>query len=83
MVSFSVPPRDRVDAAPIKTPGSMIRATPNQQLTVAASQSERRYATGTARPLEGVPILVGDLIDTRDIETRYGSAIYHWLMRLR
>lgn len=42
----------------------------------AAAESGRRYATGTARPLEGLPIGVKDLIDTRGIETRYGSAAY-------
>ncbi|MGO7018454.1 amidase family protein [Rhizobium leguminosarum] len=54
----------------------MIYSAPSRQLRVAASQSELRYARGTARPLEGVPILVGDLIDTKDIETRYGSTIF-------
>jgi aspartyl-tRNA(Asn)/glutamyl-tRNA(Gln) amidotransferase subunit A len=42
----------------------------------AAEDSDRRYAAGRQRPLEGLPIAVKDLIDTRGIETRYGSAAY-------
>ncbi|MFS2162617.1 amidase [Variovorax sp. Varisp62] len=42
----------------------------------AVVESERRYAQGRQRPLEGLAIGVKDLIDTRDIETRYGSAAY-------
>jgi len=42
----------------------------------AALESERRYAEGRPRPLEGLAIGVKDLIDTRDIETSYGSAAY-------
>ncbi|MGY4156299.1 aspartyl-tRNA(Asn)/glutamyl-tRNA(Gln) amidotransferase subunit A [Bradyrhizobium sp. USDA 4461] len=41
-----------------------------------ASESDRRYATGLARDLEGIPIAVKDIIDTAGIETRYGSAAY-------
>jgi aspartyl-tRNA(Asn)/glutamyl-tRNA(Gln) amidotransferase subunit A len=42
----------------------------------AAELSDRKYAAGCARPLEGLPIGVKDLIDTQGIETRYGSAAY-------
>jgi aspartyl-tRNA(Asn)/glutamyl-tRNA(Gln) amidotransferase subunit A len=42
----------------------------------AAAESERRYAEGRQRPLEGLAIGVKDLIDTQGIETRYGSAAY-------
>ncbi|MDR6890310.1 amidase [Variovorax paradoxus] len=42
----------------------------------AAAESERRYAQGRQRPLEGLAIGVKDLIDTRGIETSYGSAAY-------
>jgi aspartyl-tRNA(Asn)/glutamyl-tRNA(Gln) amidotransferase subunit A len=42
----------------------------------AAAESDRRYAEGKQRPLEGLPIGVKDLIDTKGIETRYGSAAY-------
>ncbi len=42
----------------------------------AAAESERRYAEGRQRPLEGLAIGVKDLIDTQGIETSYGSAAY-------
>ncbi|MDM0066729.1 amidase [Variovorax sp. J31P207] len=42
----------------------------------AAAESERRYAAGRQRPLEGLPIGVKDLIDTQGIDTSYGSAAY-------
>ncbi|WP_354684342.1 amidase [Cupriavidus necator] len=42
----------------------------------AAMESDRRYAAGQQRPLEGLPVAVKDLIDTRGIETRYGSLAY-------
>lgn len=41
-----------------------------------ARRSEHRYEGLRPRPLEGVPIAVKDLIDTKAIETRYGSAAY-------
>jgi aspartyl-tRNA(Asn)/glutamyl-tRNA(Gln) amidotransferase subunit A len=41
-----------------------------------AAESDRRYAQGRQRPLEGLPIGVKDLIDTRGVETSYGSAAY-------
>jgi aspartyl-tRNA(Asn)/glutamyl-tRNA(Gln) amidotransferase subunit A len=41
-----------------------------------AAESDQRYANGLARELEGIPIVVKDVIDTADIETRYGSAAY-------
>jgi aspartyl-tRNA(Asn)/glutamyl-tRNA(Gln) amidotransferase subunit A len=42
----------------------------------AAAESDRRYSEGRQRPLEGLPIGVKDLMDTKGIETRYGSAAY-------
>jgi aspartyl-tRNA(Asn)/glutamyl-tRNA(Gln) amidotransferase subunit A len=42
----------------------------------AAEISDARYATRTPRLLEGLPIVVKDLIDTEGLETRYGSAAY-------
>jgi aspartyl-tRNA(Asn)/glutamyl-tRNA(Gln) amidotransferase subunit A len=47
-----------------------------EQAMAAAAASERRYAEGTQRPLEGLPIGVKDLIDTRGMETRYGSPAF-------
>ncbi len=42
----------------------------------AAAESDRRYAESRQRPLEGLPIAIKDLIDTKGMETRYGSAAY-------
>jgi aspartyl-tRNA(Asn)/glutamyl-tRNA(Gln) amidotransferase subunit A len=42
----------------------------------AAAESDRRYADNRQRPLEGLPIAIKDLIDTKGLETRYGSAAY-------
>jgi aspartyl-tRNA(Asn)/glutamyl-tRNA(Gln) amidotransferase subunit A len=44
--------------------------------TRAALDSGSRHAKGSARQLEGVPVVVKDLIDTRGLATRYGSAAY-------
>lgn len=42
----------------------------------AAADSDQRYARGCPRALEGLPIGVKDLIDTKGVETRYGSRAY-------
>ena len=41
-----------------------------------AQESERRWAEGRARALEGVPVAVKDLYDTAGIRTTYGSRIF-------
>ena len=41
-----------------------------------AKDSDLRYSQGRQRPLEGLSIAIKDLIDTKGIETRYGSAAY-------
>jgi len=42
----------------------------------AAAESDRRYRENRQRRLEGLPIAIKDLIDTKGLETRYGSAAY-------
>jgi aspartyl-tRNA(Asn)/glutamyl-tRNA(Gln) amidotransferase subunit A len=48
--------------------------TPEKALAMAA-ESDRRLATGDARPLEGVPLGIKDLFATEGIHTQAGSHI--------
>ncbi|HEV2678778.1 MAG TPA: amidase [Aliidongia sp.] len=41
-----------------------------------ARASERRYQSGTARPLDGLPFVAKDLLDSADVRTTYGSVLY-------
>ncbi|MFD0249780.1 amidase family protein [Streptomyces sp. NPDC127113] len=40
-----------------------------------AEDSDRRYAAGTERPLEGIPVLIKDNIDTAGLATAAGSPL--------
>lgn len=42
----------------------------------AAAESARRWRTGEARPLEGVPVGVKDIIETAGVATRAGSPLF-------
>jgi aspartyl-tRNA(Asn)/glutamyl-tRNA(Gln) amidotransferase subunit A len=42
-----------------------------------ASEATRRLLRGDARPLEGVPFVAKDLLDTAGVVTAYGSRLFH------
>lgn len=47
-----------------------------ERATAQAAESDRRWAEGTARPLEGVPYGLKDIVATAGIRTTGGSALY-------
>jgi aspartyl-tRNA(Asn)/glutamyl-tRNA(Gln) amidotransferase subunit A len=47
-----------------------------EEALAAAAESTKRWATGTARPLEGVPFALKDIIATKGVLTTGGSALY-------
>jgi len=62
-------------------PGPVVAALTPERALAAARESAARYAAGRPRgPLDGVPVLVKDLLDLRGTVTGAGSAV---LARLR
>jgi aspartyl-tRNA(Asn)/glutamyl-tRNA(Gln) amidotransferase subunit A len=53
-----------------------LTATCFDRAMAEANESERRYAEGTARSLEGIPFVAKDLFDTVGVETNYGSPLF-------
>ncbi len=50
--------------------------TARLDLPAALSQLKRMQLGGKMGPLQGLPVAVKDIIDTTDLPTRYGSALY-------
>jgi aspartyl-tRNA(Asn)/glutamyl-tRNA(Gln) amidotransferase subunit A len=65
---------DRIEATDLRI-GAVITLLAEEAL-VGARDSERRYAAGTARPLEGVPYGLKDIIATAGIRTTGASRFY-------
>lgn len=74
-------PRELIDslAARVERIDPVVNAlttTALQEARLRATDASRRYANGSARALEGVPVVVKDLIDTAALRTTYGSRVY-------
>jgi len=57
-----------------------VRVVLADESLAAAAASARRWADGTARPLEGVPYGLKDIIATAGVRTTGGSALYRHLV---
>ena len=76
-----IDPVDAVEAALARmdaTDGELhaVVARLDDRARVAAAESSARWRAGTARPLEGVPVGVKDIIETAGAPTRAGSLLF-------
>jgi aspartyl-tRNA(Asn)/glutamyl-tRNA(Gln) amidotransferase subunit A len=53
-----------------------LAATCFDRALAEAKEADARFADATARPLEGVPLVVKDLFDTAAVATSYGSPMF-------
>lgn len=55
--------------------GVVLSVTSRAYSATAAAESQRRFANGTARPLEGVPFGVKDIVSTAQLPTTGGTSV--------
>lgn len=55
--------------------GIVLNVTSRAFAATAAAESQRRFANGTARPLEGVPFGVKDIVATEQLDTSGGASV--------
>jgi aspartyl-tRNA(Asn)/glutamyl-tRNA(Gln) amidotransferase subunit A len=65
---------DRIDAVDSQLNAVLVNL--GEQALLAAEHSAARWADGTARPLEGIPFGLKDIIATEGITTTGGSALF-------
>jgi aspartyl-tRNA(Asn)/glutamyl-tRNA(Gln) amidotransferase subunit A len=65
---------DRIDAVDSRLNAILVNLGP--QALAAAEESAARWADGTARPLEGIPFGLKDIIATEGVPTTGGSALF-------
>lgn len=55
--------------------GVVLAVNDHERLRDAADESRRRWAAGVARPLEGIPFVVKDIIATAELATTGGASV--------